>query len=336
MIVRILGVVAACIVILFIAFWIWSGGISRTIAAARTYDNPIAFFMGSSTGSTIRLPWQPDTGQFGATIADDSAYSGNEYVDPGTSADPAQTLSNLQEQYSQLSKLAREAKTFGDPSPYRGKVAFEGNDSAGTSAAEEFIRIRANNVTAPVSLTGWSLQSVVSGVRISLPSAASPLVAGALNNVSSVSLAPEASATIVSGPSPVGVSFQENQCTGYLAELQPFTPDLDRQCVSPADEMPLTPENIQIYGDTCIDYMRTVPPCHFPGKDSANISPACRNFAINQLSYNGCVYAHRNDVGFASPSWRLYLTSAVKLWRPTHDVIRLLDEQGRTVDVLTY
>ena len=52
--------------------------------------------------------------------------------------------------------------------------------------------------------------------------------------------------------------------------------------------------------------------------------------------YNNCFADHINDPNFAGTSWRIYLNSGVELWRNDHDTIRLLDAQGKTVDVLTY
>ena len=338
MILRILSIVAVGTLIIFLLFWLVTGGFARGIATARAVGNPFSLFISTSTGSGIHLPWEPDTTQFGASSTVlDTTIEDYTYTDTAGNVGQKQSLEELQVQYDSLSTQARDAKTFGTPSPYRSSVIFDRYETTGT-LSQEYIRIQTKyGATSAISLTGWSLQSAVSGIRVSIPPASSPFVAGSLNNVSSVSLEPDSSMTISTGPSPVGVSFQENQCTGYLAELQSFYPDLDRDCPLPSDILSLSPENIQIYGDTCVDYLRSVPACHFPGKDAmSTISSTCRNFAINQLSYNGCVYAYRNGIHFSRPSWRIYLNSATKLWGAKHDVIRLLEEQSRTVAVLTY
>lgn len=346
MLVRIFTIMVVCTLVIFLVFWLMTGGISRGIKTAQSLNNPLGFLRGNATGSTITLPWHPDTSSFGADLGTD--FSNENTADitaPGVNADAAAPGTQRQDifvdpqnQYTNPVVQTSEARTFGSPSPHRSEVTFDGYETSADSPANEYVRLRASyGATSPVVLAGWSLQSVVTGTRAMIPPAAPAFVSGTLNNVASVTLPPSGSITITTGISPVGVSFQENMCTGYLAELQNFTPPLDTDCPVPADSMPLTPENIQIYGDSCIDYMRSVAPCHFPGKDATpNITPTCRNFTINQLSYNGCVYAHRNDANFTKTSWRIYLSSATKLWRPTHDIIRLLDEQGRTVDVLTY
>jgi hypothetical protein len=46
------------------------------------------------------------------------------------------------------------------------------------------------------------------------------------------------------------------------------------------------------------------------------------------------MYQYRTD--FRKNTWRLFLGVNELLWNNQHDVIRLLDASGRTVDVLVY
>ena len=321
MVIRILVGLAVCALAIFILFWVLTGGFSRALAIVRGLDNPLSAFSGTSTGSTLRLPWQPETVVPGADLSDLSDGNSDKEFTP-----------------EEKNKQAQEAKTFGTPSPYRGQITFTGHDFGESNQNAEYLQLQANyRNTAPVTLSCWTIQSAVSGSRISIPQAASPFISGVLNNVIPVTLGASEYATIVSGPSPVGVSFRENTCTGYLAELQTFAPNLEIACPAGGGELPVNTENIQIYGEACIDYVKNIPQCHFPGTNqSANVSNACKEFAANVLSYNGCVNRHKGDAGFATKSWRLYFASGVELWGNSHDVIRLLDDHGRTVDVLTY
>ena len=326
MILRILVVLLICIIVILVGFWLLTGGLSRGIATARSLDNPFSFLTSTTTGLAIRLPWQPS-----------EPLSGIEISDTEGTASAEEHLRDLQSQYEDLRNKAGDAKTFGNPSPYRGKIAFGSYATQEDNPNAEYVILRTGHNSAPISLAGWSLQSAVSGIRMSLPQAAPVFMSGVLNSVTAVSVDSDSMATITSGLSPVGISFRENRCSGYLAELQAFTPDLSQSCPRAQDELTLTPENIQTYGDACLDYVRTIPQCHFPGRDPApQVSSACKNLVLNRFSYNGCVFAHRVDNDFALPSWRLYLSSDVELWRNSHDIIRLLDDQGRTVDVLTY
>lgn len=333
MIARILIIVGITIAVLFLLYWIFTGGLSRAIATAKSLDNPLDYYfeVGSSTeGEFIRLPGQPEVLLPGVDIS--------EYTGTDSTQSTQSELDSLQQKYDKLYAQAKKAKNFGDPSPHRGKVTFISNNTSANIPSEEYVTLSADyQNSAPISLAGWTLQSAVTGARVPLPQGASLFVSGVVNSASAISLDPGASAIVVTGPSPVGTSFRENKCIGYLNEMQPFKPELDRSCPSGQDELPLDAENIRTYGDECIDYVKTLQQCHFPGLDPAPLaSPACKQFLLNHFSYNGCVQAHKLDVGFYSKSWRLYLGVGANLWRDTHDVVRLLDDQGRTVDVLTY
>ena len=180
------------------------------------------------------------------------------------------------------------------------------------------------------------MQSALTGVRAFFPRGADLFFVGAVNAQQDIYLDPEGSAVISSGPSPVGTSFRENVCTGYLDGLQTFRPALSRDCPAPADSLPLTADNLRTYGDACFDFVRELPLCTLPLSAPSSVSPACRIFLANNLSYNGCVQNYRYKTGFQRGAWRIYLNAGGELWRNSHDVIRLLDAEGRTVDVLTY
>ena len=334
MILRIIAILFAGLIILYIAYWVWTGGISRGIHLANFLDNPFNVLMGSTTGSILNLPGQPTvTGP--STI--DTSGDGGTGVAVNTLT-TSEELSNLQDQYQQLSTAAKDPRNFGNPSPYKNKISFGLGDPQESSASIEYVTLAASYAnSAPISLAGWTLQSAVTGLRTPLPHAAPGFVTGIVNTLQYPSLEPGATAYVVSGTSPVGVSIKENICTGYLAELQTCTPELSKQCPLGTDEMPLNAQNVANFGDGCIDYARSLPQCHFPGLDpKPSVTDACSNFLLNRMTYNGCVAAHRNDINFYTGSWRLFLGSNAQLWRDTHDVIRLLDDQGRTVDVLTY
>jgi hypothetical protein len=335
MILRILLWLVGLIVVLFIGYWVFTGGLSRGFNFAGGIGNPFdAFISGSATGTTLRLPGQPDELLPGIDLATYMDGSGNS---PSGESSYEQ-LSELQQQYDELYAKAKDPKNFGSPSPYRGLISFGTYAAQASDPASEYIVLYADQRnTSPISLAGWSLQSAVTGARLAIPPAASVFVSGVLNSAAAVSLDPGASAIVTSGISPVGASFRENRCTGYLGEMQNFTPELNRTCPTAETELPITAQNIQLYGDACIDYVKNIPQCHYPGTDPAIAMPqACKDFLLNRLTYNGCQEAHRGQPGFFSGSWRLYLSASTQLWRDTHDVIRLLDDQGRTVDVLTY
>ncbi len=298
----------------FVAVWILSGG------PRKVWEGVQANIENATTTRPYALPWQPDN--LFPVISEEDLYGG-EYPEgyEGFETDNGE-----------------EASTFGDPSPQFGKLRLRAYGSSPTAgAAEEYMILDApSHNTAPVILDGWSLQSAVTGIRVPLPQATETLIAGTVNVLSSVALPPGAEAIVFSGVSPVGGSFRENICSGYLEQFQTFVPALATSCPSPESELPISAEFISTYGGNCLDMARSLPSCELPESLPAELSPACRGFLLSRLTYNGCVNAHRGDIEFQYAAWRLFIGADRELWLNDHDVIRLLDPEGRIVDVYTY
>ncbi len=333
MIKRILIASTVVFVLGLLSFWIFTGGIESTARTAKNLLNPIDFIFGTGTSTEriFRLPWQLDL----PTGPDISGYSTE--VGEGYQGTQEQDRAAIEAQYGPLIAGSSDPRTFGNPSPNTGKVTFANTATSESDPAREYVVIHANRGNGvPVSIRGWSIQSAVSGLRVAIGQGAPLFVLGVVNVAQPIYLEPGASATLVTGVSPVGTSFRENICSGYLNELQSFTPELPSECPLPSDALPLTADNLRTYGNACVDYVRAIPQCHFPSAPPANLSATCRSFITNTLSYNGCMRMHSAESSFALSSWRIYLGLRSEIWNNGHDVIRLLDDKGQVVDVLTY
>lgn len=325
MIKRVLIVSLIVFVIALIIFWFVTGGWAAAKRTARSLSNPIELIFGTSTsGSFFGLPWQPTELTRGPDISD---YAGE--------ADARNLAAGDEDQYYEAPSTQRPP--FGNPSPHVGKVRITDNAATEGNIAKEFIQLSASgNNTEPIAVTNWTLQSAVSGAHAPIPLAAPLFVLGIVNAVQPIYLEPGTSVFITTAASPVGTSFRENICSGYLSELHTFTPELSSECPAPSEALPMNADNLRIYGSSCFDYLGSLSQCHFPATLPSDLSAACRSFISNTASYNGCINTHRNRVPFMLPVFHAYLAFRSELWANSHDVIRLLDEQGRTVDVLTY
>lgn len=325
MIKRVLVISLVVFIIALIIFWFITGGWAAASRTARSLSNPLDLIFGTSTsGSFIRLPWQPAELTRGPDISD---YAGE--------ADARILASGDEDQFTNAPPAPKGA--FGDASPYAGKVSIQESSATESDVAQEYIQLTASeNNTQPVAVTNWTLQSAVSGARALVPQASPFFVLGVVNPVQSVYLEPGASVFITTGASPVGTSFRENICSGYLTELHTFTPELSNECPTPPEMLPMNADTLRTYGSSCFDYLGKLTQCHFPTTLPGDLSSACRSFISNTMSYNGCISASRDRVPFALPTFRTYLGLRSELWSNSHDVIRLLDAEGRTVDVLTY
>lgn len=332
MVVRILiGFALVTIIILFVV-WLATGGVREVAAIARSITNPFSFIW-SGQLSSFRLPWQPEQAVRGPIVNSD----GGEVTETEGERTPEEELSDAQKEYEAITRELSEAQRFGEPSPYRGQLAISQGAATERTPSAEYVELEtAWDNTAPIQVSGWSIQSALTGVRAHLPRGAHPFALGTVNTQSDIYLDPGATAVVSTANSPVGTSFRENACTGYLAGLQTFTPSLERSCPAPSDDFPLTPENVRTYGESCYDFVQTLESCKFPSIIPVSLSPQCRLFLSNNLSYNGCVQNHKHEGSFARDSWRIYLNAGGELWRNSHDIIRLLDAEGRTVDMVSY
>lgn len=324
----IVALVAFVILSLFV-LWILNGGIGRMIATVKNFS------FTSGNGGEFTLPWQPEG--LIPRIEPDVFLSESDSSSPAGT--PEAELARLQEEFSSIESGVRDLATVGIPSPHFGKVLIRETFSnpRGQRSEREYVTIEAAYAnSAPISLSGWSLQSAVTGISVPIPTAASLFWMGAVNTLSPVLIDPGHTAVVATGASPVGVSFRENMCTGYLSQFQSFEPALHLRCPSPSEEMSLTTQHLQQYGPECIDAAYNIPTCEFPQQLPASISTACRAFLQTTLSYNGCLSRHASDVNFPEDTWRLYVGSAMELWRNNHDAIRLLDADGKVVDVYVY
>ena len=308
-------------VVVLILWWLWVGGFSAVANFIRTIPNPIDIIWGNATSSyAVNLPWQSAIPQ-GPDISG-LTDTGDAQLDQ--TSDTAQQSGNV----TQIN--------YGTPSPYRGMITLSQANATESGTAHEYVELDAREGISPISLTGWSLQSMVSAVRVPIPGAAAPFISGVVNQLSPVVLSPGQVALVVTGPSPVGVSFRENRCTGFLEQVQSFDPALSNACPASSELAPLTPENLHQYGSDCMDYARSLPQCSFPTNPPSWLTPGCRAFVLNTFTYSTCVDRERSLPSFELDTWRIYLASASELWDNQHDIIRLLDAQGRTVDVVSY
>ncbi len=330
MIKNVLLALGAFVIIGLFILWILNGGIGRA------YNGVKNFAFATSTddiGGGFALPWQPDG--LLPRITEKDLFPDGGYEVPGT---PESKLSALQDEYERIAEEAGTLPNVGNPSPSYGKVTISRDYSAPkeSSATSEYIALEtAFSNTAPISLAGWSLRSAVTGAYAPLSNAANLFWMGAVNTLDPVSLAPGHTVLVSTATSPVGTSFRENKCTGYLEQFQSFAPPLSLHCPAPYTEVPLSTENLQQLGAECVDAASQIPTCEFP-KEIPNVTPQCRAHLQTILSYNGCVGRHSSDSDFSEKTWRLFAGSARELWGNTHDAIQLLDAEGRVVDVYVY
>lgn len=229
--------------------------------------------------------------------------------------------------------------TFGTPSPYRSIVRMNHyvSDPGSADPKKEYIEISvAQGGGVPVDLSEWRLVSDAGGSATAIPKGTEVPISGIVNAAEDIVLSPGTRALIISGQSPIGASFRENKCIGYFSTFQSFYPTLPQNCPPPSDELASFYGPTYIRDASCIDKVNTLSRCQVMLSPPVGVSGACQSFMVKYLNYNGCVDAHKNDADFLGDTWRIYLGRTNSMWRTKHEVVKLLDINGKTVDAFSY
>lgn len=220
-------------------------------------------------------------------------------------------------------------------SPLSGKISITNISRGGSSSAGEYVTLRAKPENKDrILLTGLRLESVSSGRSVTIGKGVHMPFQNQVNVEQPIYLSPGETAYILTGRSPLGISFRLNKCTGFFSQFQSFTPSIPSRCPSPKSE-PLPPPANQ-YNDQCIDYINSLPACQIITQPPANISPECNRYVTKEINYTKCVENHKNDANFYEPEWRVYLNYSDTLWKSKREIIHLVDKGGKIIDVVTY
>ena len=319
MVLSILKWVGIAMVLSLVALWLWQGGYWQIAKYAEVIPNPLD---ATSTDQLYKLPGQPEffTVEDTTSAADEMEYGAADYENARDALYDTGTYNPNAER-----------------SPYAGFIDLQIGGADRPDAQSEYIVIRASDfVTLPITVSGWTLKSAYTGRRAVVPLAASPFYQGVVNSVGPIALGSGERVILSSGTSPVGVSFRETMCTGYLGQTQQFSPALSNSCPRPTDLMPRTGENAARYGANCLDYVERLPQCSYPVLMPNDLSTACRSYITTTFTYSGCVRAYGTQSSSNMSTWRAYYASSEELWQSEHDSIVLTDEQGRTVATINY
>jgi hypothetical protein len=196
----------------------------------------------------------------------------------------------------------------------------------------EYIEIQApSSNKKPINITGWRLKNKNGQIHL-LPSAAKLVYSARVNTQENILLEPGQKAVVVSGKSPIGANFLLNICAGYFNQQNEFFPGIYQNCPQPKDEPAAKNQK-----DACVLYLRSLSSCRMPENNlPLELDNDCREFIARQVNYAGCVEAHRNDAGFFSDEWRVYLEKSDKIWSNVSEDIQLFDQNSNLVAKISY
>ena len=225
-----------------------------------------------------------------------------------------------------------------ETSLFEGQVALNAPYSGNSKNQNaEYLEIIASpNNTQPVNVSGWKLQSAITGRSTTIGLGTYLVYAGRPNTEQPIFLNPGERAFITTGRSPIGVSFKLNTCTGYLEQFQNFAPALPLQCPLPLEEnLPTTPPNG--LNDTCLEYLNQFPRCAaHVASVPVQLAGVCADYITEKVNYTGCVGIHKNDANFYKPEWRIFLGRDQELWKDQRETLYLLNGSGKLVSSVSY
>lgn len=249
-------------------------------------------------------------------------------------------VASIYKELDELREDLRQARLREPASPAKDTVTLRRGNVSTEEPELEYLILQANNKnTAGVTISNWYLESYVTEEKAFIPDGDRTLLKWRSPLETDIVLLPGETAYLVTGDSPIDVSFRENMCTGYLTTEGDFSPGLRRQCPRPKDELERF-GNIELDNDRCYEFIERLGTCITPEDEMSTrskIGGACATFVEKTFNYNDCVRLHRYDPFFAGDGyWRVYLGEGNALWRNEREIIRLLDENERVISVIEY
>ncbi|MFQ5540723.1 MAG: hypothetical protein ACE5F4_00530 [Candidatus Paceibacteria bacterium] len=300
--------------------WALTGGPDRAISREGPFLNP-PFPLGNESAYSVPGVSIP--------LSESAGSRGGSQSRSGSSDTLSDIISRVRSGFSSVR---------GGDSPYAGLVTLSAGRARLNTPDEEYITLKTSrNVEGRIVISDWRIESAVTLAGTTIGDASGLPFSGRVNTEDTIALGPSATVYLVTGRAPIGASFRVNTCTGYFAQFQEFNPDLDDACPFPEDELALAARTDFVPNDTCIEFVENINRCTLTlSAIPPAVGAACQDFILNDLSYSGCVDAHRSDPGFFKNEWRIYLDRDQELWKEKNERITLIDENGLVVDSISY
>lgn len=251
-------------------------------------------------------------------------------------------IETAQAEVALIEQELENIEKFGENSPYKGQIKIVKRSSTlkRTDVNDEYITLEtSSNNTARIDLDGWRLESTVSNRSYEIPEAVHTIISGTTGTKQPVVASPGDKIHIITGRSPIGSSFRVNKCSGFFTQFQDFEPRIREICPDPEEEIFdfYTRDTNIFLQDSCLDYIDDLRKCEIVTNPlPLSLTPSCQEAIIEEVNYNACVENHKDDADFLVGEWLVYLRNSTETWRDKREFIKLLDNEGRTVDHYTY
>lgn len=303
--------------LLFVVFFLLS------TALPLVSKNPLAF--------TLALPKLPQIPSYPSGSSSGNGDIYDYYGDSTASPSGTEVYG-----FERIAQEIRSLRSTGGLSPYQTTTNLYVNRSGSADPGNEYVTMRFQKTgNKKILLTGWRIESDMTGRGATIGKGVNFPFLGGINYDEPIWINPGDTVYLVSGRSPNGISFHSNKCTGYFEQFQDFTPPLEQNCPRVTDDLPRAPNRLP---DRCLNYIDNLPTCRIPLENNlnSNLSPECLSFLSTEINYNKCIDRHRTDPDFYKPEWHIYLNQNESIWKTQREVIKLFDNDGKTVGVVSY
>ena len=158
------------------------------------------------------------------------------------------------------------------------------------------------------------------------------VVIGPDENGRPITLAPGERALVSTGPSPRGINFKINKCSGYLAQGQNYYPGISNSC-----PIATTLPQVRDLSENCERFLERSFACQTPNINfESGIDNKCAAFIGEHLNYVGCVKDFKNDSDFDKGEWRVYLGRTREFWANLHEDVYLYSQSGILITKVSY
>ena len=342
------------LVVVAVVFFFSTGGFSKkpattqgaskqsefpTSGEGQSKSSPFGFdFFGSSENPDSII--SPEASSSGLSQAEYDYYYGTP-VAPIYTPPPAQDYYAKPTEETPISEPAPIVNP--DDSPFKDKLTISRVRSVHRESDDptnEYIQIRANESnTEKVPLTGLKLKSLVTETAYPIGKGLGIYYRNTVSATDPIFLNPGDDAYIITGRSPIGVSFKSNKCIGYLSQFQDFYPSLQNSC--PLIYYEGLPPKPNALSDDCLEYVSRFPACYeATAEESQSVTQSlgrdCSAYVEKKANYTYCVNAHKNDTDFFGDNWHVYLSLDKHIWKIKNEQIRLVDANNKNIADYSY
>jgi len=295
--------------------------------------------MASQMGIFIKPPSPIDTGETYGKISFWESFKNKEETPPQNLTEAEKIAFELEQAKTEIEAVEKkllELEKKQNTSLFSGKVEIRRSLGSRGDVDEEYIELSANlPIGEKVLISNWSLRSEMTGIEVKIGEASKLPYTSQINKEYPVFISGGDKIIILTGRSPIGVSFQINKCSGYLEQFQDFEPSINKKCPLVEDEdLPVFGPNA--FNDECWDFIENISRCETPLTFPLDMQYECRNYLTKEVNYNVCISNYKDKSDFYEPEWRIFLDRNNELWKKDREIIQLLDAQGKTVDVYSY